>query len=154
MRERHRTDELMDDPAISAAEHDHALAGLARLNAWSRSHRLLWPMIERNARAANAAGRTLHVIDVAKKLLDKYTPLRDAAHGSTSSYAVVDGQLVPPLLDPRAFVGYTGPASSPTSILLQHNDLHIMVLIDRSSRFGRTDPAGVSDILVESSITR
>jgi SAM-dependent methyltransferase len=65
MRERHRTDELMDDPAISAAEHDHALAGLARLNAWSRSHRLLWPMIERNARAANAAGRALHVIDVA-----------------------------------------------------------------------------------------
>ena len=98
--------------------------------------------------------RALHVIDVAKKLLDKYTPLRDAAHGSTSSYAVVDGQLVPPLLDPRAFVGYTGPAASPTSILLQHNDLHIMVLIDRSSRFGKSDAAGVSDIRVESSITR
>lgn len=65
MRERIRTDELMDDPALPAAEHDHALAGLARLNAWSRSHRLLWSGIARHACEANAAGRVLRVVDVA-----------------------------------------------------------------------------------------
>lgn len=65
MRARVRVDELMDDPAIDGTEHDHALAGLARLNAWSRSHWLLWPRIATTARQANANGRTLRVLDVA-----------------------------------------------------------------------------------------
>jgi 2-polyprenyl-3-methyl-5-hydroxy-6-metoxy-1,4-benzoquinol methylase len=55
----------MDDPALDAAAHDHALAGLARLNAWSRSHRLLWSGIARQARAVNATGRALRVVDIA-----------------------------------------------------------------------------------------
>ena len=55
----------MDDPALPAAEHDLALAGLARLNAWSRSHWLLWAGIRTLAREVNAAGRPLGVIDVA-----------------------------------------------------------------------------------------
>ena len=65
MRERVRVDELMDDPALDAAAHDLALAGLARLNRWSRSHRLLWGGIAALAREANAAGRTLRVVDIA-----------------------------------------------------------------------------------------
>lgn len=65
MRTRVRVDERMDDPALPAAEHDLALAGLARLNAWSRSHWLLWSGIRALAREANAEGRTLGVIDVA-----------------------------------------------------------------------------------------
>jgi SAM-dependent methyltransferase len=55
----------MDDPALDAAAHDQALAGLARLNAWSRSHWLLWDGIARHAREVNAAGRALRVIDIA-----------------------------------------------------------------------------------------
>ena len=98
--------------------------------------------------------RALHVISVAKGLLDKYTPLSNGLHADVSSYTVVDRQLLPSLREAGAFVGYAGPASAPTAILLLHNNLHIMLRIDRSSRFGRTDPAGVSDILVESSITR
>lgn len=62
---RHRTDELMDDPALDARSHDHALAGLRRINAWTRSHRLLWPVVSEWARRTNADGRSLHVIDVA-----------------------------------------------------------------------------------------
>ena len=94
------------------------------------------------------------MIGVAKGLLDKYVPLSDGLHAAVSSYTVVDRQLRPSLREAGAFVGYTGPASAPTAVLLVHNNLHIMLRIDRSSRFGRTDPAGVSDILVESSITR
>ncbi|MFM8732799.1 MAG: methyltransferase domain-containing protein, partial [Phycisphaerales bacterium] len=60
--QRVRVDERMDDPGIDPAMHAHALAGLARLNAWSRSDRLLWPAIEREARAR---GGELHVMDVA-----------------------------------------------------------------------------------------
>ena len=65
MRTRVRVPELMDDPALDAAAHDHALAGLVRLNQWSHSHRLLWPGVAEHARAVNAAGRALRVVDVA-----------------------------------------------------------------------------------------
>jgi malate synthase len=98
--------------------------------------------------------RALHVISVTKSLLDKYVPLCDCSHAAVSLYSVSDGQLFPLLRDPSAFVGYTGVANSPTAVLLQHNNLLIMLRIDRSSRFGKTDSAGVSDIMVESSITR
>jgi 2-polyprenyl-3-methyl-5-hydroxy-6-metoxy-1,4-benzoquinol methylase len=92
MRERIRTNELMDDPALPAAEHDHALAGLARLNAWSRSHRLLWDGIAKHARKANAAGRTLRVLDVATGSGDAPIALAKRAHraGLKLSWTLVD----------------------------------------------------------------
>lgn len=65
MRTRVRVPELMDDPALDAAAHDQALAGLARLNAWSRSHWLLWDGVARHAREVNATGRALRVVDIA-----------------------------------------------------------------------------------------
>jgi 2-polyprenyl-3-methyl-5-hydroxy-6-metoxy-1,4-benzoquinol methylase len=65
MHDRVRVPELMDDPALDAAAHDRALAGLMRLNAWSRSHRLLWRGVAAHARDVNAAGRALRVVDVA-----------------------------------------------------------------------------------------
>lgn len=72
--QRARVDERMDDPGIDPAMHAQALAGLARLNAWSRSDRLLWPAIEREARAK---GGELHVMDVACGAADG--PMRLAA---------------------------------------------------------------------------
>jgi SAM-dependent methyltransferase len=65
MRTRIRVPELMVDPGLDAAAHDHALAGLVRLNQWSRSHRLLWPGVAAHARTVNATGRALRVVDIA-----------------------------------------------------------------------------------------
>ena len=65
MRIRVRVPELMDDPALDAKAHDRALAGLIRLNQWSRAHRLLWSGVAAHARAVNAEGRALRVLDVA-----------------------------------------------------------------------------------------
>jgi hypothetical protein len=65
LRIRRRVPELMDDPGLDGAAHDRALAGLMRLNAWSRSHRLLWRGIAAHAREVNRAGRALRVVDVA-----------------------------------------------------------------------------------------
>jgi SAM-dependent methyltransferase len=59
---RHRVAEWMDDPAIPAAEHARALRGLARLNAISRAHRLIWPPLRELARRTE---RPLQVLDVA-----------------------------------------------------------------------------------------
>lgn len=81
--QRVRVDERMDDPGIDPAAHAHALAGLARLNAWSRSDRLLWPVVEREARACNG---TLHVMDVACGAADG--PMRMAARAAAAGLRV------------------------------------------------------------------
>lgn len=92
MRTRVRVPELMDDPALDAAAHDQALAGLARLNAWSRSHRLLWDGIARHAREVNAEGRALRVIDIATGSGDApiAMALRARRHGLKIEWTLCD----------------------------------------------------------------
>ncbi len=63
--ERIRVRELLDDPALDRREYHAALAGLKRLNAWSKSARILWPKIAQLAKQANTDGRPLRVLDVA-----------------------------------------------------------------------------------------
>jgi len=58
---RHRTDELMDQPGLDAAEHARALRGLRRINALSRSDSILWTPIARLARQSSSPIRVLDV---------------------------------------------------------------------------------------------
>jgi SAM-dependent methyltransferase len=58
-----RQPELMDQPGLDAAQHAHALDGLARINRLSRSDAILWPAIEHLARSAG--GSPIRVLDVA-----------------------------------------------------------------------------------------
>jgi len=55
----------MDDPRLAADAHRAALRGLQRLNAVSRSWRLLWPQIAATARKCAFRGGRLRVMDVA-----------------------------------------------------------------------------------------
>jgi 2-polyprenyl-3-methyl-5-hydroxy-6-metoxy-1,4-benzoquinol methylase len=57
--------ERMDDPALPSAEHDRALAGLARLNSLARSAAILWPHVRAELRRAAADGHVATVLDVA-----------------------------------------------------------------------------------------
>lgn len=57
------TPELMDDPAIDAATHAHALRGLARLNRVSRSVETVWSAIHALARRRGLS--RLRLLDVA-----------------------------------------------------------------------------------------
>lgn len=59
---RDRRPELMDDPHLDAAEHRRALAGLARLNAFSGAVGALWRPIRQFARDL---GRPVRILDVA-----------------------------------------------------------------------------------------
>ena len=59
---RRRENELMDDPALEAAAHAVALAGLARINALSRSAQVLWRPLRRLAAQLD---RPLRVLDAA-----------------------------------------------------------------------------------------
>ncbi len=54
-----RVPELMDDPNLAADAHRQALAGLARINALTRSANLLWPTIR------DLANGKLTVLDIA-----------------------------------------------------------------------------------------
>ena len=55
--------ELMDDPQIPQSTHEVALAGLARLNRWSRSDAGLWSVLQ--AEAKQVAPSALRVLDLA-----------------------------------------------------------------------------------------
>lgn len=75
-----RVSELMDDPALGADEHRHALAGLVRLNRLSGSARLAWDSLQRVARSVR--DRPVRVLDVACGAADGTIRLARAARRS------------------------------------------------------------------------
>ena len=102
------------------------------------------------------------VIEYARNVLDRTAPLKKGSHVGSTGYRVnKDGQLVvalkdggtSKLQDNSQFIGFQGEAKSPTSVLLQHNGLHIDVIINRATPIGRTDAAGVADLVVEAALS-
>ena len=108
------------------------------------------------------AHRAAKVVEMAKGVLDRIAPLAEGSHAEVIAYTVENGQLkadlakgIAPvgLADPRAFVGYRGAPPAPDAILLQHNNLHVEIAIDRHHPIGRSDGAGVSDLVFESAVS-
>lgn len=86
-------------------------------------------------------GRGGQVIAWAKAFLDDVAPL---SNGSWTDWT----GGTPDLGDPSQLVGRDGE-----TLLLRHNGLHIELVIDRSHPIGRTDPAGIADVVLESALT-
>jgi malate synthase len=84
--------------------------------------------------------RGAQVIAWAKSFLDKAVPL------AGGRWADLAGE--PVLADPSLLVGRAGD-----NYLFRHNGLHIEVVIDRQHPIGKTDPAGIADVILESAIT-
>lgn len=59
---RDRQPEVMDDPTLDADQHRHALAGLARINRWTRSGHVFWPRLKQLAQQSK---KPLRVLDLA-----------------------------------------------------------------------------------------
>lgn len=104
--------------------------------------------------------RAAAVVSFGRELLDEIAPLAEGSHRDATGYRVdADGLVVPTasgdrrLADPERFVGYTGEAGAPATVLLVHNGLHAEILVDRTGPIGRTDAAGVQDIILESALT-
>jgi SAM-dependent methyltransferase len=88
LRDRDRQPEIMDQPDLDPAAHHRALRGLARINRWSRSVSVLWPVIE--AAARRTRGRPVRVFDLACGAGDVLVGLwRRAANAGVS--AALDG---------------------------------------------------------------
>ena len=49
--------------------------------------------------------------------------------------------------------GYTGNADAPQTILIANNGIHIEIMLDREHPIGKTDQAGVTDVVLESAVT-
>ncbi len=101
------------------------------------------------------------VIAFGRDFLNSAAPLATGSHTGSASYVINAGELqvtlsngeVTNLADKGQFVGYTGEAQAPKSILIKNNGLHIEINIDPTSPIGQSDGAGVSDILLESALT-
>ena len=105
--------------------------------------------------------RGAKVIEYARHVLDRTAPLRKGSHVNAVGYRVKEGKLSvnlndgssSGLLDAKQFTGYQGDAKAPSAVLLKHNGLHLDILIDRSTRIGASDPAGVSDLVIEAALS-
>ncbi|SHE52520.1 malate synthase [Ruegeria intermedia] len=99
------------------------------------------------------AARGARVIAWAKAFLDEAAPLAQGSWADVSGLKVEGGALVPALADPQKFVGFSGAAEAPHFVLLKNNGLHIQIMIDPSSTIGASDPAGISDVRLESALS-
>ncbi len=93
------------------------------------------------------------VIAYARAALDQAVPLASGSWKDAAGFAVRNGKLEPALKDPLLFKGYAGDPAAPSLLLFEHNGLHIEVHLDKSASIGKTDKAGISDVVLESAIT-
>ncbi len=100
------------------------------------------------------------VIEWTRDFLDECFPLASDSHKNASGYHILDDSLVVQvssvdarLADKSQLVGFTGDPSNPESIILHRNGIHLILVFDRNDVIGKTDPAGISDVVLESAIT-
>ncbi|MDK8626245.1 malate synthase G [Corynebacterium appendicis] len=101
------------------------------------------------------------VIEWARTFLDEAVPLEGASHADVDSFEITedgdlkitaDGNEVA-LTNPEAYLGYQGEKNDPSGIVLRNNNLHLIIQIDREHPVGKTDRAGVADVLLESAVS-
>jgi malate synthase len=105
------------------------------------------------------------VVAYAREFLDSAAPLNGVSQREVTQYSIsnvsvgntltatlTNGEEVT-LMDSTQFIGYQGEASSPSCILLKHNNLHIEIQIDPNTPIGRVDAAGIKDVVVEAALT-
>ena len=101
------------------------------------------------------------VIAYARAFLDEAVPLANGSYTDLTAVTVDDGRLIVTLAEgrqttlaqPQQFVGYTGDPAAPESVLLVNHGLHIDIEIDPESPVGKTDKAGIKDVVLESAVT-
>ncbi len=102
------------------------------------------------------------VIAYARHVLDRTVPLKKGSHVGSTGYRInKDGELIVSLAEGGTsklknagqLVGYQGDAKNPTSVLLAHNGLHLDLIINRETVIGKSDAAGVCDLVLEAALS-
>ena len=104
--------------------------------------------------------RGARVVEWAKAFLDEVAPLSDASHADVTAYTIEGGELVAlvagvktGLKESGQFAGFSGSGDKPDAVLLKNNGLHIEIVVDPSNPIGKSDKAGVADLLMESAVS-
>ncbi|AGG33633.1 Malate synthase G [beta proteobacterium CB] len=105
--------------------------------------------------------RGAKVVAYARQFLDQAVPLAKGSYQDAVAYSVDGNKLAVKLKDgsstglkdEKQFVGYQGNVSSPSSLLLRNNGIHIDIQIDKTKIIGLSDPAGVNDVVVEAALS-
>lgn len=105
--------------------------------------------------------RGQRVVEFTKEFLDQCIPLSNGRHAEAKGYFINSGSLevdlgsgtTGTLKNPSLFYGHTGEESAPASVFFKHNGLLLELCIDQNTDIGRNDPAGISDVRLESAIT-
>ena len=95
----------------------------------------------------------------AREFLDQIFPINNTNWNEITKIEVGDSELLlinknqNKLKNKNQFVGFKGEKNNPISILLKNNNLHIDINIDRNSLIGKSDKAGISNIIMESAVS-
>ncbi|MEI2302361.1 malate synthase G [Ensifer sp. MJa1] len=105
--------------------------------------------------------RGAKVIAWARDFLDASATLAKGSWADVTSLKVAGGALAIGLKDGESttlrnaaqFVGFSGQEGARSEVVLRHNNLHAVIVLDASTPIGKEDPAGISDVILESAIT-
>lgn len=105
--------------------------------------------------------RGTKVIAAANDFLNEHVPLRWGSWSDVVEIAVTDGQLhctvrdgqSSKLEEPEQFKGYCVFGGHLSAVLLQHNQLHIDIRIDKEHPIGSQHAAGICDVVLESAVS-
>ncbi len=101
------------------------------------------------------------VVAFANSFLDSAAPLAQGNYQDVASLTIKNGALHVTLgsgseiglKNPSQCVAFTGSADAPDSVLLVNNGLHLEIQIDRSHPIGKSNAAGIKDVLMEAAMT-
>ena len=104
--------------------------------------------------------RGLEVIKYTKQFLDQYFKLKSSSWIKVVKISIKDHKLQlytdkgdTELLDANKYIGYRLDNQKISAIILKNNKLHIEIIINPSAFSSKGDPAGISDIIIESAIS-
>lgn len=101
------------------------------------------------------------VIAFARNFLDQAAPLESSSHKEAVKYMIAEEELTVTLKDgsqtklknKEQLQGFHGQADAPSAVLLKNNGLHFEIQVDKNDPIGKTDAAGVKDILMEAALS-
>ena len=104
--------------------------------------------------------RGLEVIKYTKQFLDEHFELDGGKWSSINKIYIDEKKLILEnykkklkLKDSNKYIGFRGIKEKPTAVILKNNNLHIEIIINPYAFSAKSDPAGISDIIVESAVT-